>query len=176
MDSVELLLDESGEELIRQDWMKLLGAGLPSQARHTAASNRPHVTLLAAPSVPADHDAALSDLARALPLEAQSAGLVTFRTERGFVLARLVVVGGSLLELHRKVHAVLPNLPKVAPTSFPDRWVPHITLARGLGAEQLALAVELVAPDPGPLTLAHLRRWDSHQKTTTALGPGSSGA
>ena len=34
----------------------LLDAGLPSQARHTAPSNRPHVTLVAVPQV-RDEDA-----------------------------------------------------------------------------------------------------------------------
>ena len=46
--SVELLLDVDLEDRILVEWRALEAAGLPSQARHTAPSNRPHVTVVAA--------------------------------------------------------------------------------------------------------------------------------
>ena len=172
MDSVELLLDVPGEELLHRDWDILKHAGLPSQARHTSASNRPHITLLAAPRIPAEHDGALAALAEALPLPIHIAGLVLFRTGRGQVLARLGVVSEALLELHRMVHSVLREVPDIAGNCVPDRWVPHLTLARGMDPAQAAQAIELLPADHGRLPLTALRRWDSHGKTTTPLGSG----
>ncbi|MBM7781307.1 2'-5' RNA ligase family protein [Arthrobacter tumbae] len=170
MDSVELLLDVTGEELLRSDWDILKQAGLPSQARHTAASNRAHITLLAAPRIPAQYDVALAALAGVLPLPIHTAGLVLFRTGRGQVLARLGVVSEALCGLHRAVHAALGDVPDVAGNCVPNRWVPHITLARGMNSGQVAQAVDLLPGDRGRLLLRSLRRWDSHEKTTTALG------
>ncbi|NJC24072.1 2'-5' RNA ligase [Arthrobacter pigmenti] len=169
MDSIEILPDPHAEELIRRDWARLQDSDLPSQARHTAASNRPHITLLAAPAVPDHFDPALQGLNETLPIGAHTAGLMVFRTGRGLVLARAVVVGVALLELHRKVHQALADVPKIAENSVPGRWIPHLTLARGLSPDQLARAVEILPPDHGSITLAGLRRWDSHQRTTTAL-------
>ena len=51
--SVELLLDEGLDALVRSDWDALAVAGLPSQGRHRSASNRPHVTLAAMKAVDA---------------------------------------------------------------------------------------------------------------------------
>ncbi|MFK9307191.1 hypothetical protein ACJEJT_24100, partial [Escherichia coli] len=44
--SLELVLDEAADAEIRREWTLLDEAGLPSQAQHTGASNRPHITLL----------------------------------------------------------------------------------------------------------------------------------
>lgn len=172
MDSVELLLGGDPEELLRRDWQLLQEAGLPSQARHTGTSNAPHVTLLAAPVIPAGTDAELSGLAAVLPLPMSIAGLVIFRTRRGHVLARLGVVSAALMELHRSVHHILADVPDIAGNCLPDRWVPHITLARGMSAGQAAQALELLPPDLGTVPVAALRRWDSHDRTTTALVSG----
>lgn len=169
MDSVELLLDEPGDELLRSDWDALKRAGLPSQASHSAASNRPHITLLAAPRIAADHDTALATIAQALPLPISIAGLVLFRTGRGHVLARLGVVSGALFELHRAVHHALGDVPDVAGNCVPDRWVPHITLARGMSPGQVDRAIDCLPALQGQLPLTTLRRWDSHEKTTTTL-------
>lgn len=175
MDSIELLLDGHSEELIRRDWAILLDAGLPSQARHTGASNRPHITLLAAPAIPDTFDSALSALGHFLAIEATNAGLVVFRSGRRQVLARVVVVSGPLQQVHRSVHEALPSLPGIAANCLPDRWIPHITLARGMSADQIAQALELLPPDHGQVSLAGLRRWNSHEKTTTALASGQQG-
>lgn len=172
MDSVELLLDAGGEDLLHRDWEALRQAGLPSQARHTAASNRPHITLLAARRIPDEFDGALAALADALPLPIHTAGLVLFPTRRGQVLARLGVVSAALLELHRTVHRALGEVPDIAANCVPDRWVPHITLARGMSPAQVTEAVDLLPADHGRLLLTTVRRWDSHEKTTAMLGSG----
>lgn len=172
MDSVELLLDGPGEELLQRDWNILSQAGLPSQGRHTAASNRPHITLLAAPRIPAGYDDDLAALARVLPLPIHTAGLILLETGRGQVLARLGVVSGALLELHQTVHSALQRVPGIAANCVPDRWVPHITLARAMNPAQVAHAIDLLPGAHGQLSLATLRRWDSHEKTTTTFGSG----
>lgn len=172
MDSVELLFEVHAEELLHRDWDILKQVGLPSQARHTADSNRPHITLLAAPRIPPGYDGALAALAELLPLPIHTTGLVLFGSGRGQVLARLGVVGEALLELHRMVHRALGEVPDVAANCIPDRWVPHVTIARRLNPVQVAQALELLPGDHGQLQLTTLRRWDSHEKTTTALGSG----
>lgn len=172
MDSVELLFDARAEKLLHWDWDTLRQAGLPSQARHTAVSNRPHITLLAAPRIPAEYDGALAAFADFLPLPIHTAGLVLFGTGRGQVLARLGVVSEALLDLHRRVHSALREVPDVAGNCIPDRWVPHITLARGMNPSQVAQAIALLPSDRGQLPLTTMRRWDSHGKTTTPLGSG----
>jgi hypothetical protein len=64
---------------------------------------------------------------------------------------------------------VLREVPDVAGNCLPDRWVPHITLARGMTPGQVARATELLPPDHGLVPLPALRRWNSREKTTTAL-------
>lgn len=172
MDSVEFLLDGPAEDLLRRDWNLLLDAGLPSQARHTAESNRPHITLVAAPGIPDTWDGALTEVAGGLPLPLTIAGLVVFRTGRGHVLARLGVVSEALIGFHRSVHHVLQDVPAVAGNCLPGRWVPHLTLARGMAPAQIAQAMELLPAVQGPMLVTGLRRWNSHEKTTTPLTSG----
>jgi len=45
--SIELTFDEETESAVRADWRALAGAGLPSLARHSGPTNRPHLTLAA---------------------------------------------------------------------------------------------------------------------------------
>ncbi len=59
LQSVEALLDPVLDASVREEWARLLEAGLPSQARHTGASNAPHVTLAVAERIGADADARL---------------------------------------------------------------------------------------------------------------------
>ncbi|WP_299168701.1 2'-5' RNA ligase family protein [uncultured Arthrobacter sp.] len=169
---MELLLDVDAEHFVHRDWSILKQAGLPSQGRHSAASNRPHITLLAAPRIPAEYDDGLAALAEVLPLPIHTAGLILFETGRGQVLARLGVVSGALLELHRAVHSALQGVPGIAANCVPDRWVPHITLARAMNPAQVAQAIDLLPGAHGQLPLTALRRWDSHEKTTTTFGSG----
>ena len=76
------------------------------------------------------------------------------------MLARHIVVDRPLLELHAHAQAVLGN--GGSPLTSPGRWVPHLTLARGVSDEQLPMALKLVSVAP-PITAValRLRRWDS---------------
>ncbi|NOJ59175.1 2'-5' RNA ligase family protein [Arthrobacter sp. 260] len=169
MDSIELLLDEASEQLLRRDWEALLAAGLPSRASHTSPHNRPHITLVAAPTITDGRDGQLGE-GVGLPLAFGCSGILLFNAgRRGYVLARQVVCGAALVALHRRVHDV-GQLEGPAGTTLPDAWVPHITLANAVPPERLADALAVLSTTMPEGQLVAMRRWDSHAKTVTALG------
>ena len=45
--ALELVPDDAGDHAVRRDWRALHDAGLASQLDHPAATNTPHVTVLA---------------------------------------------------------------------------------------------------------------------------------
>lgn len=164
MRSIELVFDQATESLVRADWARLAAAGIPSLAGHTAASNRPHLTLAAGPelSLPAD----TGRLRQMLPLGVELSGAQVFPAGRGtYVLARSVA-GGALLDLHRQLHARLSG---ALPLTLPDAWTPHVTLARRVRGDQVGTALDLLDLRlPGVCTGARL--WDSATRTITGLG------
>lgn len=171
--SVELVLDDGSDAAVRAQWHRLADAGLPSQARHTGASNRPHVTLAACPALPDGLDSALARAVGPLPLPLVLGGLLCFPGRR-CVLARLVVPSGQLLGAQAGVRSVLHGAgaePAAGDHFGEGRWTPHVTLARGLTPEQLAAAVALLAatsPDlPGGAVA--VRRWDGDARRTWDL-------
>ncbi|MEH0111090.1 2'-5' RNA ligase family protein [Tersicoccus sp. MR15.9] len=166
MHSIEFTLDDVSDDAVRADWDALLAAGLPSAGAHRSASNRPHVTVLAATSVPdVLQAAATASLGPLLPLPVRWGGLVLFGNRR-LVLARLVEVDRALTDV---VHGLHEDAVDVA--ADPHRaWVPHVTLCRRLDPGQVgtALAVLRTVPDVAP-TLAGLRRWNPEHRTVTPL-------
>jgi 2'-5' RNA ligase len=164
MRSIELTLDDATDAAVRAEWATLAGNELPSLALHTAASNAPHVTLLAGEAL--DPGDVPSDAFAALPLPLRFAALSVFPAARGrFVLVRTLVVTAELLALHALVASTAAD---PVPTSLPGAWTPHVTLARRLTAEQVGLALPLLAPfRDGTLTGA--RFWDGDTKTLTPL-------
>lgn len=203
MQSVELTFDDATDRRVRAQWNALAAAGLPSQARHTGASNRPHVTLAVAPSITAAAEARLRDsfaspalsappavpagspgpvgsaatVGSALPVPLVLGGLLLFGSTR-FVLARLVVPSAALLALQRRVIDAFAPDAEPLPTMAPGRWTPHVTLARRLEADQLALAARLVADSEhlgasaGELdaVAVRVRRWDGDAKREWVIG------
>ncbi|NQX25998.1 2'-5' RNA ligase family protein [Microbacteriaceae bacterium VKM Ac-2854] len=162
MRSIEMTFDAATEARLRDDWARLAEAGLPSLALHTAASNRPHVTLVAGA------DLAVPTGVPALPAAIDFAGLLLFPHGDRFVLAWSVVRSRELDELQRSVWH-----PDALPTSQPDAWTPHVTLSRRLSADQVAAALPLLgAPFAGAAT--GVRFWDGETKTLTAI-PSSTG-
>jgi len=144
---------------VRAEWEALRRAGLPSLARQTGATNRPHLTLDTRDALAPGSESGLGDVARRLPLEVRVGTVLLFHARQRWVLARHVVVDRPLLELHEQVRVVLG--PGGSPLTEPGRWVPHVTLARGVTDEQLPEALALVA-DASPFTAValRLRRWD----------------
>lgn len=164
--SVELLLDDAAERAVRADWSRLIDAGLPSSGRNPSPTNRPHLTVAVRDDIRLDR---LDGLAEAMPLPIEVSGMLVFGGAARSVLTRHVVASVALLEFHREIARRLgPPEPRYSNTA-PDRWSPHITLARGLDAEQLARAVRAVSASFVGGEAIGLRLWDASAKITTLV-------
>lgn len=175
MRSIELTFDLATEAAFRAEWAALQDAGLPNLGRHEGASNRPHLTLAAGPALElttglrAVFDREATDGALSpLPVELRVSGLVLFRAGSGrFVLARPVVMTRALLDLHRRVLELAPGAVEL---TRPDRWTPHVTLARRIGADQVAEALGVLGEPPAAGSCVAARFWNGETKILTALG------
>ncbi|WP_405218958.1 2'-5' RNA ligase family protein [Agrococcus sp. Ld7] len=183
--SIELLLDEAAEARIRAEWEALAAAGMSSMAGHEAASNRPHVTLLAR-RTPVPRRLRLS--AMSLPLPLQLGPPLLFGDGDRRVLARSIVPTAGLLALQ---HAVLvavggggdderagedaarhEHAPRDDAEHFaPGRWTPHVTLARRIRLVDLPGALRLLGP-PIDAQGVTLRRWDAATATVSRIDLG----
>ena len=178
MHSIEVVLDEKSDRWFRRQWAALAKAGVPSQARHTGASNRPHVTRAVTSQIAPEVESRLGDAVGALPVPITIGGLLVFGSTR-FVLTRLVVPNAAVLALQAAVLAALPDGADATVdrhgTFAPGRWTAHITLGRRLSAADVGTAVQALAGVPqvqgadGALTRA--RRWDMVAKQEHWLDP-----
>jgi 2'-5' RNA ligase len=170
MQSLELLFDAATETALRGEWASLLEAGLPSSARNTSRSNRPHVTVVVARAgLDRTLDAVRSGVAELLPLPVPVGGYLVFPSPRGAVLSRSIVVSGALLDLHARVNRAVAADAAVLETARPDAWTPHATIARRLSPEQLGAAIELLPRAGRAATATGLRLWDSETRTVTLV-------
>jgi 2'-5' RNA ligase len=162
--SIELLLDEQSEAAVRDEWQALATAGLPSLAAHTAASNRPHITLLVREQLAVFDPTALAERpAFGVRLGAP----LLFGSGDRRVLARSVVPSAELLALHDDVHRSAGPGDDAAHTA-PGAWTPHVTLARRVRLQDLERALALVGGEITGTARA-LRRWDAATRTVTEL-------
>ena len=168
--ALELTFDRRADEAIRAQWEDLRAAGLPSMARHTAPTNRPHLTLDTREVVPPEVEEALGPVALRLPVEVLVGAPLLFHARRRWVLTRHVVMDRALLELHAHALGLLGH--EVGSLTSPGRWVPHVTLARGVTDEQLPAALKLVSTAAPVKAIAlRLRRWDSAQSRAWDVEP-----
>lgn len=164
--SVELLLDEESERVVRRDWSRLGDAGLPSAGRNPAPSNRPHVTIAVRDELdPHGFDA----VGRMLPVPMELGGILVFGHRDRFILTRQVVVTPELLELHRRAAelAGAPG-PRYANTA-PGRWTPHVTLARRLETTQVGIALRAIRAPQRVGQATGLRVWNAVTRTVTTV-------
>ncbi|QII01516.1 2'-5' RNA ligase family protein [Rhodococcoides fascians A21d2] len=165
--SAELLLESGLDAAVRREWAALSDAGLPSQNRHRGESNRPHITVAVAASMPVavDDGAAV----RFDPFDVRLGGLVVFGG-RAITLARLVVPTSELLDLHARMHAAVGE--DSLDHLDPGRWTPHVTLARRLTSEETGNAVRLLSTSIEDLvgSAVALRRWDGEAKREWRIG------
>ena len=162
--SIELLLDEATEAAVRAEWDALAAAGLSSLAAHTAASNRPHITLIARTSAVLP---SVRTAARARPLALTLGAPVLFGTGERRVLARSVIPTAPLLALHRATHdAAGPG--EDLPHTLPGSWTPHVTLARRVSEASVWHALSLVGGELSGMA-GGMRRWDAASRTVEAL-------
>jgi 2'-5' RNA ligase len=167
--TLELLLDEVTDEVVRGEWQRLADAGLPSQALHTGSTNAPHITLAVARDLPEAVEGSVAALADALPLPVELGALVVFGSRR-LALARLVIAQAPLLGLHERTAAAMQDCPGVPQYLVPGRWTPHVTLARGLSPAQVATALETLGQvDSLSGSVTVMRRWDSERRRAWRL-------
>jgi 2'-5' RNA ligase len=176
--SVELLLTPDAEVAVTAQWSVLADAALPSQARHTGATNRPHVTLAVARVLDDDQESAVTAaVAGALPFPLRVGGLLVFGPGP-FILCRLVVPSAALVGLQQRIVAAIgPAGADPFGHQAPGAWTPHVTLARRLTADQLALAVQLLSPLPDlPAAAGQVRRWDGEEKVAWTIAGATTGS
>lgn len=164
--SLEFVLDADADAAIRREWAVLASAGLPSQARHTGPSNRPHVTMLVRPSLP---DLPADALRDRLPLPLTLGAPVLFGIGRTRVIARSVVPSLPLLDLHAAVHD-LAGAGEDAPHTVPGEWTPHVTLARRVPLDRVGEALAALGGEGGEPIGARvigIRRWDAASRTVS---------
>lgn len=175
--SVEALLDPATDAWIRAQWQALDDVGVAGQARHTGASNRPHVTFAWAQAMPDDVEralvAALDGVPDGVGLPVRLGGLVLFPRRGASVLARLVVPDEALLRLHRLVVTACAGAPGLDAHVLPGAWTPHVTLSRRVPADELGRAVAAVAVVPHDAA-----GWvdDGDPAAAGSVGAGSVGA
>ena len=151
--ALELVADRAGEAAVRADWQALHDAGLRSMLDHAGATNTPHVTVIAVPSVnEADEARAVALLGGLLPIDVVTSGVA--------------VLGGSAVTLVRTLdvtdevtRAVLDLRAATGGHRHPG-WLPHLTLARRLPREDLPRALDAIGHTSLTVRLATLRRWD----------------
>jgi len=166
--SLELTFDEASDAAVRREWRALLDAGLPSQAQHKGASNRPHVTMLVRPSLEEVAGTGLEDM---LPLDLTLGAPLLFGVGRSRVVARSIVPSVSLLHLHAAVHS-RAGAPEGQDHTAPGAWTPHVTLARRVPLEGVAEALAVLADTGGGemrVRATRLRRWDADTRTITHI-------
>ncbi|GAA1468804.1 2'-5' RNA ligase family protein [Microbacterium thalassium] len=166
--SIELLLDADAEQTVRAEWDALAAAGLSSLAAHTAASNRPHVTLMVRPRIPEFTVEALADR---LPLRADLGAPIVFGTGDRRILARSVIPSPELIAFHSALHATI-CAGDDAPHTQPGAWTPHVTLARRVRRDDLPTAVAAVGGEVRARAIT-LRRWDAACSAVTVLAGGA---
>ncbi|MGW5283337.1 2'-5' RNA ligase family protein [Streptomyces collinus] len=175
MRTVEVLLDETAETVVRQAWRRLADAGLPSQARHPSPTNSPHLTLAACPELTAPIRWELAGAAAVLPLPVRFTGLVRFERPTS-VLAWALDLDSALAGLHRRVwEAVASDSPPetLNPFHHPTRWSPHITLGRTRcpGAFTDRQIPGLLPAPPLSARLTTLRSYDTDTGALEILTP-----
>jgi 2'-5' RNA ligase len=160
MRTVELLLNEELDGVVREVWRRLAAAGLPSLAAPAHPTNRPHLTLAAAADLPE-----LGPALAGLPLAVTLRGLVLFEGKAA-MLAWRVTADAALRELQARIWAQLAGVQR-SPLHQPDRWVPHVSLAPRLSPTIATRVLADLAPATGWFVGA--RSYDRATRTATTL-------
>lgn len=170
--SIELLLDHHGDAAVRRLWQRLADAGLPSQLRVESATNRPHITLVAAQRIAPEVDSRLEQLAEDFPLPAVVGAPLIFGGGDRLTLARLVVGSAQLLALHDEVYTeARSSMTGPFEHSRPGQWTAHVTLGRRFTPDQVGRALAQVGgiAEEIATTVVGLRRWDGDARIERLL-------
>ncbi|QRY64436.1 2'-5' RNA ligase family protein [Gordonia sp. PDNC005] len=161
--SIELLLDDAADAVIRDRWRSLAAFGV------NPAIGRPHCTLIAGAAI-RGADTRLATVAQRLPIPVLIGPPVALPAAHGlFTLAASVVPSSELLSIHATVHRLCGDgVDGLVDHVAPGSWTPHITLARRLTADRVGSALTL---DCSPIR-AHantIRRWDGNTGSETVV-------
>ncbi|GLY27445.1 2'-5' RNA ligase family protein [Kineosporia sp. NBRC 101731] len=173
--SLELLLDPQLDAAVREQWQRLIDAGLPSQGRHTGSSNAPHITLTVASSVPEPMEDELHDLVGRVPVRIGLGGLQCFgRPDGRQIIVRPIVVNQDLLRLQEEAARRFDGLPGTDRRLTPGHWSPHVTLGHKFTPQQVGEAIEVLGPmSEREGEAIALRRWNSDARQAWLLGPSN---
>jgi 2'-5' RNA ligase len=166
MRTVELVCGAALDGAVRDCWARLYAAGLPSLATHSHPTNRPHLTLATAEEFPPGAWERIAAALTALPIEIRADKLVFFGGAQAMAAWR-VVADSVLWEVQAAVWSALDGAQR-NPLHEPGRWVPHISVARRVHAEQRPV-VERVAGAAVRGALVAGRSYDSVSRTVTDL-------
>ncbi|MEW2384269.1 2'-5' RNA ligase family protein [Micromonospora sp. NPDC047707] len=168
MRTVELVCSAGLDAAVRAAWARLGLAGLPSLARNTHPTNRPHLTLAAVDDFPPGAVARLVALLdAALPLPAVLGEVAVL--DGSAPLVWLVRPGPDLVALHRAVWAVLADADGRNPWHAPDHWTPHLSLALRFRDADRSLARAVVGSDRPTGSFVGARSYDSADRSVHVL-------
>jgi 2'-5' RNA ligase len=170
--AIEMYFDDLADASVRKLWRALADAGLPSLATFTHRRHRPHVSLTVAGSLAGADLTHLRSVLRAHQPTLQPYVLGTFPGSGGALFLG-VPVTTELLAFHADVHAALAAQPVDHwPHYLPGNWVPHCTLAEGLGKDEASAAFGLVyGYEPITATIASAGIKDTTTGAITVLTP-----
>lgn len=165
---MELVCSPGLDAAVRAAWTRLAVAGLPSLARNTHPTNRPHLTLAAVDEFPPGAVARLAALLdAALPLPAVLGEVAVL--DGSAPLVWLLRPGPELVALHRAVWAVLADADGRNPWHEPRRWTPHLSLALRFRDADPSLARAVVGTARPTGSFVGARSYDSADRTVSAL-------
>ncbi|MCP4966504.1 MAG: 2'-5' RNA ligase family protein [bacterium] len=139
---VVLWPDPDTEGVVREIWSDLADHCLSSAASGAPHGHRPHVSLVVADEI--DIDAALADVGQ-VPTDPIDVLIESFAVVKAGHLLLNITPTAQLLREQARVHSlVVAHAASPWPHYAPDRWLPHMTLARSLTPTQLSEATPMV--------------------------------
>ncbi|MEH1165891.1 2'-5' RNA ligase family protein [Micromonospora sp. CPCC 205539] len=168
MRTVELVCSGGLDAVVRSVWDRMAEAGLPSLARNTHPTNRPHLTLAAVDEFPpeAEHRLAeLFDVALPVPVTLDRIAVL----DGSAPLVWLVRPAPALTALHAAVWDVLAGADGQRPWHAPGVWVPHLSLALRFRDADLRLARAVAGGQRPAGTFVAARSYDGRDRTVGPL-------
>ncbi|MEU7924545.1 2'-5' RNA ligase family protein [Micromonospora sp. NPDC049107] len=168
MRTVELVCSAGLDAEVRAAWDRLAAAGLPSLARNTHQTNRPHLTLAAVDEFGPGVEHRLADLFdAALPVPVTLDRVVVL--DGSAPLVWLVRPTPALTTLHAAVWDVLEKADGHRPWHAPGAWVPHLSLALRFRDADLRMARALTGGQRPTGAFDAARSYDGTDRTVTPL-------
>ncbi|RLP96539.1 2'-5' RNA ligase family protein [Micromonospora sp. CV4] len=172
MRTVELVCSAGLDGAVRSAWDRLAAAGLPSLARNTHPTNRPHLTLAVVDEFPPGAEHRLIELFdAALPAPVTLDRIVVL--DGSAPLVWLVRPAPALTALHAAVWGVLADADGHRPWHAPGAWVPHLSLALRFRDADLRLARAVAGGQRPTGEFVQARSYDGTDRTVTPLTAGS---